>query len=208
MKINSNSFKHGEAIASEFAFGEYDPVNHVALCANKNPQLSWSGAPENTQSYVLLCVDKDVPSVGDDVNQEGKTVPKDLARCDFYHWVMVDIPPAVNAIAAASCSDGITAKGKPSPLGPGRQGINDYTGWFAGDPEMAGDYFGYDGPCPPWNDERVHHYHFQIFATDLARCDVDGSFTGNDVLAAIDGHVLAQAEIVGSYHIYPQAVKA
>lgn len=38
-----------------------------------------------------------------------------------------------------------------------RQGLNDYTAFMAGS-EMAGDYFGYDGPCPPWNDERLHHY--------------------------------------------------
>ncbi|GIS40711.1 MAG: hypothetical protein Ct9H90mP13_05570 [Pseudomonadota bacterium] len=31
-----------------------------------------------------------------------------------------------------------------------RQGINDYTKFMAGDPEMQGNYFGYEGPCPPW----------------------------------------------------------
>src|SRR3546814_13406313 len=29
---------------------------------------------------------------------------------------------------------------------------------------MEGRYLGYDGPCPPWNDERVHRYHFEVIA--------------------------------------------
>ena len=49
-----------------------------------------------------------------------------------------------------------------------RQGINDYTGWFAGDKDMAGNYFGYDGPCPPWNDEIPHRYVFTLYALDVA----------------------------------------
>ncbi|MDD9892513.1 MAG: YbhB/YbcL family Raf kinase inhibitor-like protein [Gammaproteobacteria bacterium] len=205
MQLTSNSFTNGDAIPSDFAFGKHHPINNVELCPNKNPQLSWTDAPEGTKSFVLLCVDTEVPTVGDDVNQAGKTVPHTLPRCDFYHWVMVDIPVGVNSIAEGYCSDGITAGGKQSPTGPGRQGINDYTGWFAGDADMAGDYYGYDGPCPPWNDERVHQYRFQLFATDLECCEVDGAFTGGTVLAAIEGHVLAQAELVGSYHIYPDA---
>ena len=70
---------------------------------------------------------------------------------------------------------------------------------------MAGTYLGYDGPCPPWNDERVHHYHFTLYALDVERCDVTGEFTAEDVLAAISGHVLGQASIVGSYAIYADA---
>jgi phosphatidylethanolamine-binding protein (PEBP) family uncharacterized protein len=38
---------------------------------------------------------------------------------------------------------------------------------MAGNPDMAGQYFGYDGPCPPWNDERMHHYIFTIYALDI-----------------------------------------
>ena len=57
-----------------------------------------------------------------------------------------------------------------------RQGINDYTGWFAGDKDMAGNYFGYDGPCPPWNDEILHHYVFTVYALDVPRLDIAGDF--------------------------------
>ncbi len=73
---------------------------------------------------------------------------------------MADIPATVQEIAAGSCSDGFVVKGKPAPAGPAgsRQGLNDFTGWFAGNPDMAGDYLGYDGPYPPFNDERMHRY--------------------------------------------------
>ena len=132
-------------------------------------------------------------------------MPADLPRTDFFHWVMVDIAPTVSEIAAGSASDGVTARGKRNPGGPqgSRQGINDYTGWFAGDPDMDGRYFGYDGPCPPWNDVRLHHYHFVLYATDLERCAVDGEFTGSQVREAIAKHVLAEARLTGTYTLNP-----
>jgi hypothetical protein len=64
---------------------------------------------------------------------------------------------------------------------------------------MEGQYFGYDGPCPPWNDTIVHHYWFTVYALDLPRCPVEGVVTGPEVLAAIEGHVLAKAAIMGTY---------
>ena len=68
---------------------------------------------------------------------------------------------------------------------------------------MGGQYFGYDGPCPPWNDELLHHYHFVLYATDLARCPVEGAFTGQQVEQAIAGHVLAEARLTGTYSLNP-----
>ena len=84
-----------------------------------------------------------------------------------------------------------------------RQGINDYTGWFAGDKDMAGNYFGYDGPCPPWNDAIPHRYVFTLFALDVARLDVGGVFTGTDARKAMAGHVLDQAVVTGRYTLNP-----
>jgi len=205
MQLMSSSFGHGQRIPAEFAFGVPDPVEHLRLGANRNPHLRWSGAPLATRSLVLVCVDTDVPTRGDDVNQAGRVVPASLPRTDFYHWLMVDIAPTVREIAAGACSDGIVARGKRSPAGPdgARQGLNDYTTWFAGDADMGGEYLGYDGPCPPWNDERLHHYHFVLCATDLDRCPVDGAFTAAQVRAAIAGHVLAETRLTGTYSLNP-----
>lgn len=207
MQLTSADFSHQSRIPEPFTFCAPDPKSHVRMSANRNPGLSWSALPAGTRSLVLLCVDPDVPTKPDDVNKEGRTVPAGLPRTNFYHWTMVDIAPRVAQIAAGSCSNGVTPRGKRSPPGPAgsRQGLNDYTGWFANDKDMSGQYFGYDGPCPPWNDERVHHYHFSLYATDLARCPLDGAFTGAQVEAAIKGHVLVEARITGTYTLNPRA---
>jgi Raf kinase inhibitor-like YbhB/YbcL family protein len=205
MKIWSDSFKNGTPIPARCAFGAPNPQTHVELSDDKNPHLAWSDLPAGTKSLVLLCHDSDVPSKADDVNQEGKTVPASLPRVDFYHWVLVDLPPSRAAIGEGEFGSGITPRGKPGPAGPHgtRQGVNNYTQWFAGDAAMRGDYFGYDGPCPPWNDSIVHHYHFTLYATDLPRCPVEGTFSGPDVRAAMEGHVLAEVSLVGTYVINP-----
>ena len=97
----------------------------------------------------------------------------------------------------------MTPRGKPGPEAPrgARQGINDYTGWFANDADMAGTYRGYDGPCPPWNDERLHHYNFTVYALSVERVPIEGDFTASQVLDAVRGHVLAEATLVGTYSL-------
>jgi len=209
MKLTSESFKYGTAIPGEFAFAVEDAKSHVALSSNRNPQLTWTDVPEGTESFALIVHDPDVPSKGDDVNKEGREVSASLPRVRFYHWLLVDIPAATREILAGSQSDGVTAHGKRGPAAPGgmRHGINNYTQWFASDSEMEGDYFGYDGPCPPWNDAIVHHYVFTLYALDVEELAVDGELTPENVLAAIKGHVLAEASLTGTYSLNPK-VKA
>jgi Raf kinase inhibitor-like YbhB/YbcL family protein len=206
MQLTSNSFKEGAAIPGEFAFGVSDPKTHIALSRNRNPHLAWSDAPAMTKSLALICHDYDVPSRGDDVNKEGREIPASLPRVDFFHWVLLDIPPAMRGIAVGSHSDGVSPRGKPGPeaLNGTRHGINDYTGWFAGDPDMRGTYYGYDGPCPPWNDSIVHHYVFTLYALDTPRLEVNGDLTGANLRAALAGHVLAQAHLTGTYTLNPR----
>lgn len=205
MKLSSTSISDGQPVALEFAFCNPDPESHVTLGPNRNPQLSWEDAPEGTRSFVVICYDPDVPSKPDDVNQEGRTVPADLLRIDFYHWVLVDIPAGVSVIEEGADSGEVTAGGKGQTTGPhgSRRGINNFTDWFTGDADMGGDYYGYDGPCPPWNDSIPHHYIFTVYALDIDRCPVEGRFGGPEVVAAIEGHVLAQASITGSYSLNP-----
>lgn len=206
MKLISKSFDAGGVIPGRCALAVKAPKGHVRLSDNLSPELSWSGAPVGTRSLVLLCIDPDVPTRADDVNKEGREVPLKLARTTFAHWVMVDLPATLTSLDEGACSTGVTARGKSAPPGPAgaRQGINDYTGWFQGDPDMGGDYFGYDGPCPPWNDSVPHHYRFEIFATDLDRCPVEGRFSAADVQAALGGHVLASASLTGRYSLNPR----
>jgi Raf kinase inhibitor-like YbhB/YbcL family protein len=205
MKLASASLADGAPIAPEFAFCAPDAKTHAALSKNRNPQLTWSGAPAETKSFAIICHDPDVPSRGDDVNQEGRTVAKTLPRVDFFHWVLVDVPPAVTAVSAGEYSSSVVPRGKPGPAAPhgARHGTNDFTGWFAADKEMAGDYYGYDGPCPPWNDELAHRYVFTVYALDVARLPLQGSFGGKDARRALQGHVLAEAAITGRYTLNP-----
>lgn len=206
MQLTSRSFEDGGAIPGDFAFCVPEPVTHATFGPNRNPELSWSGIPDGTLSFVIICSDDDAPTVPDDVNREGREVPAELARGEFFHWVAVDIASDCTSIAAGEYADGVVQRGKAAGVGPhgARQGLNDYTGWFSGDPAMEGEYHGYDGPCPPWNDARVHRYTFTVHALAVDRCEVHGSFTGNDVRNAIKGYVLASASLTGTYTLNPR----
>ena len=210
MKLSSQSLQDGRPIGEEFAFGKIDPARHVNLAGNRSPQLSWEGFPAGTKSFAIICHDPDVPSSGEDVNHEGREVPSSLPRVDFYHWVLVDLPVSVTSLAAGEFSDGVTPKGKTGPAARhgARHGINDYTGWFAGDADMAGDYYGYDGPCPPWNDSIVHHYVFTVHALDVEQLPVTGRFGGKEARDALAAHTLDQASLTGTYTLNPRLAGA
>ncbi len=201
MKLWSESWTNGDRIPARYAAGRIQPDGGVGFSDNLNPHLAWSDLPAGTRSLALICHDFDVPTRPDDVNRPDREVPADLPRTDFFHWVLVDLPPVPMVIAEGEFSRGFTPRGKPGPATRhgARHGLNDYTGWFAGDPERAGQYFGYDGPFPPFNDSLVHHYVFTLYAVSLDRLPVEGAFTGPEVRAALAGRVLGEATFSGTY---------
>jgi len=207
MRLTSNGWRDGERIPARYAAGKPDAQSTVTFSDNVSPQLSWSEVPKGTKSFVLLCVDPDVPSRGDDVNKPGREVPADLPRVDFFHWVMVDLPPNIGSLAEGAFSRGFTPRGKAGPDAQhhgARHGLNDYTGWFAGDAQMSGQYHGWDGPFPPFNDARLHRYVFTLYALDIEKLPVEGSFTGVHVRDAMRGHVLDEASFSGTYSLNPR----
>ena len=199
MQASSDSFEHRGRIPPEFALGAPGGFG-----GNRNPQIAWRDVPDGTRSFALLCIDTDAPTDASLAGKDGVEIPVAHPRGDFVHWAMVDIPAGVREIVAGSCSDGFDKGGKRAPNGPegARQGLNDYTGWFAGDDALRGQYLGYDGPYPPPNDLREHRYFFRVFALDVERLDVAEQFTAGDVFRAMHGHVLAEASIYGTYSLH------
>ncbi len=93
----------------------------------------------------------------------------------WVHWVLYNIPVA---------SSGLPQGVQPSHLPDGtRQGMND------------SHRAGYGSPCPPIG---RHRYIFKLYALDTELSDLD-SPTKDDLLKAMDGHVLEKAELVGTY---------
>ena len=96
-------------------------------------------------------------------------------KLTWVHWVLYDIPSTAASLAEAV---------KPSALPPGtRQGRNDW------------ERIGYGGPCPPIG---RHRYFHKLYALDAVLGDL-GQATKAKLDAAMKGHVLAQAELVGTY---------
>jgi hypothetical protein len=202
LKVSVDAIQNNGPIPAEYAFCVPSPRGHTTAGANKNPEITWSKGPAATKSYAIVVVDTDVPSVFDDADKEGKVIKESLPRQDFYHMVLVDIPASQNRLAMGADSSGITPKGKKPGATPyGLRGVNDYT------EDTAGTFGGYDGPCPPWNDERLHHYHFIVYAIDVPSLGLSGNFTGKDAQAATAKHTLAKGEVVGTYTQNPELMK-
>jgi Raf kinase inhibitor-like YbhB/YbcL family protein len=94
----------------------------------------------------------------------------------WIHWVYYDIPAGTARLA-----QGVPRTGRP-PAG-GVQGRNSFGNQ------------GYGGPCPPWG---THRYFFRLYALDTELRLGEGE-KRDAVTAAMKGHVLATAELMGTY---------
>ena len=153
------------------------PVQYSCQGANLSPPLEWSGVPDGTQSLALVVDDPDSQPPG------------------FVHWVIYNIPPASTGLP-----EGVPAEAT-LPDGT-RQGANDFALFadegqtFPGGAPIS--RIGYDGPCPP----AAHRYVFTLYALDAA-LDLAAEATKADLLTAIEGHVLGEAELTGVYTPQP-----
>ncbi len=92
------------------------------------------------------------------------------------HWIIYDIPVRASSIAEGVPND-------PELAGGARQG-------------SGSSRIGYQGPCPPPG--QVHTYRFRAYAVD-ARLDLHAGASKDEVLQALDGHVLAVGRMNGTY---------
>ena len=207
-RVWSDSFEDGKPIPEGFAFAKPDPMGkeHTLPAGNRNPQIAWSNPPLGTKSLIVICEDNDVPADFSKANVEGETIPADAPRTSFIHWVLVDIVPEEPCIDAATLSKGISPRGKRGPACANgmRQGLNDYTDAFKGDPNNEGHYYGYDGPCPPGFDARVHGYEFRVFALDVKTLGLPDTARWTEVRQRMMPHVLGCAILQGIYSLNPR----
>ena len=204
--LESSSLEDGRPIPERFAVAVPTPEGRAEMAGRDlSPHLRWSGEPEGTRSFAITVVDPDVPADRNRMGVEGLSLGDDEPRVRFAHWLIADIPADVHEIAEGADGDGFVAHGKPP--GPtavgGISGANGYGGLFEGNADLEGTYGGWDGPFPPWNDEHVHHYVTTVFALEVEHVGLEAGFTLEALEAAIDGRVLARAEIVPTYTLNP-----
>jgi Raf kinase inhibitor-like YbhB/YbcL family protein len=93
----------------------------------------------------------------------------------YVHWILYDLPADTSGLPAG-------VSGTHLPRGT-RQGLNDWK------------RTGYGGPCPPIG---RHRYFFKLYALDTPLGDL-GAADKAGLLSAMEGHVVARAELVGTY---------
>ncbi len=95
----------------------------------------------------------------------------------WVHWVVYCIPPEVNLLPKGIDKEKIV-------LGGVKQGRNDFG------------KIGYGGPCPPPG--KPHRYFFKLYALDFMP-DWEAGMTKSQVMKGIEGHIIAEAELMGKY---------
>lgn len=145
------------------------PEENSAYGANTSVDLSWSNLPAGTQSLALICDDPKVVEIG-------------MMETPFVHWVVYNIPASASGIPG-----GLSSEAEPNASGLAGM-INGNNG--LGRP-------GYFGPRPPANGQ-LHQYDFRIYALD-ADLDLDSGLNKDQLLEAIEGHVLGTGLLMGHY---------
>jgi Raf kinase inhibitor-like YbhB/YbcL family protein len=106
----------------------------------------------------------------------------DAPNGTWVHWVIYKIPATTKSLP-----EGIPRDARPSTPAGALQGTNSWDS----------DNIGYRGPMPPPG-HGVHHYHFKLYALDKP-LDLKPGIDKKSLLAAMQGHIIGQGEIVGTY---------
>lgn len=146
------------------------PEEYSAYSDNKSIDLMWSNLPAGAVQLAVICDDPKVVEIG-------------MMETPFVHWVAYNIPASASGLPADLSKDA-------EVMGvAGLQGmINGLNGTSRA---------GYFGPRPPVNGQ-LHSYHFRVYAID-ADLGLEAGLGKDELLAAIDGHVLATGMLMGHY---------
>lgn len=145
------------------------PEANSAYGDNQSIDLAWSDLPEGTVQLALVADDPIVVEAG-------------MMESPFVHWVVYNIPASASGLPAGMSTD---AEVMEDGLDGTINGLNGL-----GNP-------GYFGPRPPANG-RLHAYHFRVYAVD-ADLGLEAGLNKEQLLEAIDGHVLATGMLMGHY---------
>ena len=182
---------------AEFAFAVIDPATHVRLSANRNPDFAWSGRCRR-HAFARARLPRSRRAVARRRRQPGGARRAGVAAARRLLPLGADRPAARRArrSRAASSPTASRARGKPGPHAPrgARQGINDYTGWFAGDKDMARRLLRLRRPVPAV--ERRDPAPLRVHAVRARRAAARRRRQRSPAptcASAMEGHVLAQA---------------
>ena len=206
LKVKVASIKEGGVVPDKFAFCQPAATGHLAPGKDISPRITWSAGPRGTQSYAVILSDSDSPKENrDKMNKEGTTVPAATPRQTYFHMVLVDIPANVRALKEGNASTARVPHGKPATdTKVGVPGLNTFTVVTAANDALKGKYYGYDGPCPAWNDElSPHHFTFSVYALSVKSLGLGADFDGPAALAAIKDKTLAEGKLDALYSTNP-----
>jgi len=146
------------------------PLANSAYGDNTSIDLAWSNLPSGTVQLALICDDPKVVEIG-------------MMPTPFVHWVAYNIPASASGLPAGLPTDAEVS---------GIAGLNGMINGLNGTRRP-----GYFGPRPPDNGE-LHSYHFRVYALD-ADLGLEPGLNKDQLLEAIDGHVLATGMLMGHY---------
>lgn len=183
ISVEVDNITDGGPIPMKHAFCEATPDGKSTEGENLRPGIRWSETPAGTKSLLIVVRDLDVPQDFTDAGKDGKVVKADAPRRLFYHWGLADVPPSAGSIP-----------GSPASEAP-KFGVALKT-------DMA-DYVGhptnYGGPCPPWNDARLHRYEYIVYALGVDSLKLPEGASVADAEKAASAHVLASGKVTGTY---------
>ncbi len=149
MQLSSPAFVDGAPI----------PARYTAEGADVSPPLEWSGEPAGTEAFAVFCHDPDAPLISPN------------GSYGFVHWVLYNIPAAVNHLPEGTAEFTLGADDTEGP--------------------------GYNGPIPP-RGHGEHRYSFWVVALD-EDLKLPGGLTLWQLLERIEPHAIGMSRLAGTY---------